>query len=58
MKIEIPYRVIVSSDDLCKYLWVNEYCVSEWIIDWDDTMTVEITKSNLRILDELKDLVE
>lgn len=57
MKISIPYWVIVCSDELCNELWVNERCVNEWVVDSDDTVDVEITNDNIRILEELKDLV-
>lgn len=58
MKLDIPYWVIVRSLRLCEELRINEYCVSEWIVNADDTITVNITKENKRILDELKNLID
>lgn len=57
MKITITYWTIVKSQKLCDELWINEYCVNEWIADKDDTLTIEITEKNKWILQELYNLV-
>lgn len=57
MKITITYWTIVKSQKLCEELWINEYCVNEWIVDKDDTLTIEITEKNKWILQELYNLV-
>jgi len=57
MKITITYWTIVKSQKLCDELWINEYCVNEWISDKDDTLTIEITEKNKWILQELYNLV-
>jgi len=57
MKITITYWTIVKSLKLCEELWINEYCVNEWRVDKDDTLTIDITEDNKRILKELYDLV-
>lgn len=58
MKIQIPYWIIVKSTKLCEELQINEYCVSEWIVDAEDTTSITITKDKKWILDELKNLVD
>lgn len=58
IKVYLTYRTIVMIDRLCKHLWVNEYCVAEWIVDWDSTVQIRITKDTLWILDELKDYLD
>lgn len=57
MKITITYWTIVKSQKLCDELWINEYCVNEWRVDKDDTLTIEITEKNKWILQELYNLV-
>ena len=53
--INIPYSIIVTSEDLCEEVWINERTVNEWVVDWDDTATIEITSDNVWILDYLID---
>ena len=57
MKITITYWTIVKSKKLCEELRINEYCVNEWRVDKDDTLTIEITEKNKWILQELYNLV-
>lgn len=54
MIVYLTYRTIVRIDRICEHLWINEYCIAEWIVDWDSTVKIRITKDTLRILDELK----
>ena len=58
IKIWIQYKIIYKYDKIINYLWLNEYWISEWIIDWNDIRYIEITKDNIRILDLLKEYIE
>lgn len=53
IKIQIPYWIIVKDDFLCRKLNVNEYCVAEWLVDKNDTLTVEITPDKMWLLELL-----
>ena len=56
--IDLQYKTIVRIERLCDYLWIDQYCVSEWIVSWYDTKPIKITKDTKWILDELADLIE
>ena len=58
IKIWIEYKIIYKYDKIINYLWLNEYWISEWLIDWNDIKYIEITKNNIRILDLLKEYIE
>lgn len=58
MKIWIQYKIIYKYDKLIDYLWLDEYWINEWIIDWNDIKYIEITKENIWILDYLKSYIE
>lgn len=58
IKIWIKYKIIYKYDKIINYLWLNEYWINEWLIDWDDIKYIEITKENIWILDLLKDYIE
>lgn len=58
IEIWIQYKIIYKYDEIINYLWLNEYWISEWIIDWNDIKYIEITKENIWILDCLKDYIE
>ena len=58
IKIWIKYKIIYKYDKIINYLWLNEYWISEWLINWDDIKYIEITKENIWILDYLKDYIE
>jgi len=58
-KISIPYKIIVTDEDLCNDLWVNPNVVNEWLVDWDDMLTVDVSWEELwlvtRVMDYLMD---
>ena len=58
IKIWIQYRIIYKYDKIINYLWLDEYWISEWLIDWNDIKYIEITKENIWVLDYLKDYIE
>lgn len=58
IKIWIEYKIIYKYDKIINYLWLNEYWINEWIIDWNDIKYIEITKENIWILDLLKEYIE
>lgn len=58
MKIWIQYKIIYKYDKLIDYLWLDEYWINEWLIDWNDIKYIEITKENIWILDYLKSYIE
>lgn len=58
MKIWIQYKIIYKYDKIINYLWLNEYALNEWLIDWNDIEYIEITKDNIWILDLLKWYIE
>lgn len=58
MKIWIEYKIIYKYDKIINYLWLNEYWINEWLIDWNDIKYIEITKENIWILDYLKSYIE
>ena len=58
IKIWIEYKIIYKYDKIINYLWLNEYWINEWLIDWNDIKYIEITKENIWILDLLKEYIE
>lgn len=58
IKIWIEYKILYRYDKIINYLWLNEYWINEWLIDWNDIKYIEITKENIWILDYLKDYIE
>lgn len=58
IKIWIEYKIIYKYDKIINYLWLNEYWINEWLIDWNDIKYIEITKENIWILDYLKSYIE
>lgn len=58
IRLEIPYGIIVRNSHLCKELWVNEWCINEWLVSADDTVSIQITQKNRRLLVFLYDYLE
>lgn len=58
IKIWIEYKIIYKYDKIINYLWLDEYWISEGLIDWNDIKYIEITKENIWILDYLKSYIE
>lgn len=58
IKIWIQYKIIYKYDKIINYLWLDEYWMNEWLIDWNDIKYIEITKENIWILDYLKSYIE
>jgi len=58
IKIWIQYKIIYKYDKIINYLWLDEYWINEWLVDWNDIKYIEITKGNIWILDYLKSYIE
>lgn len=58
IRIEIDYNTIIHNKELCYLLWVNPYCVNEWRVSYNDTVSIKIDKYNIRILEIIKNILD